>query len=69
LQTITRHLPDPAASLLSRTSPQLCEQVGLPELQFVNEVHRLLGSPGTISFGCNSIAFDDEVTRFMLWRI
>jgi exodeoxyribonuclease-1 len=62
------HLPDPAASLMSRITPQLCEQVGLPELRFVNEVHRLLGSPGTISFGYNSIAFDDEVTRFMLWR-
>ena len=62
------HLPDPGACLFSGVTPQFCEQVGLPEMRFVNEVQRQLGSPGTISFGYNSIAFDDEVTRFMFWR-
>lgn len=62
------HLPDPDACLLSGITPQLCEQLGLPELRFVNEVQRQLGSPGTVSFGYNSIAFDHEVTRFMFWR-
>lgn len=62
------HLPDPGACVLSGITPQLCEQIGLPELRFVNEVQRQLGSPGTVSFGYNSIAFDDEVTRFMFWR-
>jgi exodeoxyribonuclease-1 len=62
------HLPDPLASLLTGITPQFCQQVGLPELQFVNAVHRELGAPGTIAFGYNSIAFDEEVTRFMLWR-
>jgi exodeoxyribonuclease-1 len=67
-QPYSDHLPDPAACLVTGITPQLCQQVGLPELQFVNEVHRELSTPGTISFGYNSIAFDDEVTRFMLWR-
>jgi exodeoxyribonuclease I len=40
----------------------------LSELRFVNEVQRQLGSPGAVGFGYNSIAFDDEVTRFMFWR-
>lgn len=34
----------------------------------MNEVHRQLSTPGTIGFGYNSIAFDDEITRFMFWR-
>ena len=62
------HLPDPAASLLTGITPQRCQALGLPELQFVGAVHRELAAPGTIAFGYNSIAFDEEITRFMLWR-
>ncbi len=62
------HLPDPGACLLNGITPQYCREVGLPELRFVDAVHRELATPGTISFGYNSIAFDDEITRFMLWR-
>lgn len=40
------HLPDPAACLLNGITPQFCEEVGLTELAFVNEVHRQLGTPG-----------------------
>lgn len=62
------HLPDAGACLATRITPQLCNEVGLPELRFVREVHRELGAPGTVGTGYNSVAFDDEVTRFMLWR-
>ena len=62
------HLPDPDACIVTGITPQLCEEVGLPELQFVEDVHRQFSLPGTIAFGYNSIAFDDEITRFMLWR-
>jgi len=62
------HLPDPAACLLNGVTPGFCREVGLPELQFVDAVQRELATPGTISVGYNSIAFDDEITRFMLWR-
>jgi exodeoxyribonuclease-1 len=62
------HLPDPQACLLTGITPQRCQEVGLPELQFVQAVHRELAAPGTIAFGYNSIAFDEEITRFMLWR-
>ena len=62
------HLPDPAACLLNGITPRFCQEVGLPELQFVDAVQRELAAPGTISFGYNSIAFDDEIVRFMLWR-
>lgn len=62
------HLPDPQACLLTRITPQRCQEVGLPELQFVKAVHRELAAPGTIAFGYNSIGLDDEITRFMFWR-
>jgi exodeoxyribonuclease-1 len=62
------HLPDPLACLLTGITPQRCEALGLPELQFVGTVLRELAAPGTIAFGYNSIAFDEEITRFMLWR-
>jgi exodeoxyribonuclease-1 len=62
------HLPDVGACLATGITPQLCDEVGLPELQFVREVARALGAPGTVGAGYNSVAFDDEVTRFMLWR-
>jgi len=62
------HLPDPEACLVNGITPRFCQEVGLPELRFVDAVHRELAMPGTISFGYNSIAFDDEITRFMLWR-
>ena len=61
-------LPDPAACLLNGITPQFCEEVGQAELAFVSEVHRQLSTPSTIVFGCNSIAFDNEITRFMFWR-
>jgi exodeoxyribonuclease-1 len=61
-------LPDPLACLLTGITPQRCQEVGLPELQFVQAVYRELAAPGTIAFGYNSIAFDEEITRFMLWR-
>jgi exodeoxyribonuclease-1 len=62
------HLSDPAACLIHGVTPQFCEQVGLPERYFVDAIHRQLSTPGTVSFGYNSIAFDDEITRFMFWR-
>jgi len=62
------HLFDPGACLATGITPQTCAEAGLPELQFVRDVYRELGTPGTIGAGYNSVAFDDEVTRFMLWR-
>lgn len=62
------HLSGPAACLIHGVTPQFCEQVGLSELDFVDAVRRQLSTPGTVSFGYNSIAFDAEITRFMFWR-
>ena len=61
-------LPSPQACLITGITPQLCAQKGLPEFEFAAQVEAALGQPGTIGVGYNSIRFDDEVTRFMLWR-
>ena len=61
-------LPDPESCLLTGILPQQCLQSGLPEQAFAREVERHLAVPGTVGVGYNSIRFDDEVTRFLLWR-
>ncbi len=61
-------LPDPESCLITGLLPQRCWQTGLPEHAFAAEVVRHLGQPGTVGVGYNSIRFDDEVTRFLMWR-
>ena len=61
-------LPDPEACLLTGITPQTCLQRGVPEQAFAAAIEAELARPGTCGVGYNSIRFDDEVTRFMLWR-
>ena len=62
------YLPDPEACLLTGILPQECLARGLPEYRFADAVLAELGASGTIGVGYNSIRFDDEVTRHLLWR-
>jgi exodeoxyribonuclease I len=61
-------LPEPEACLLTGITPQRALAEGLPEHAFAARVHEVLSADGTIGVGYNSIRFDDEVTRFLLWR-
>jgi exodeoxyribonuclease-1 len=61
-------LPDPESCLLTGILPQHCLQHGVPEHAFADAIETELARPGTCGVGYNSIRFDDEVTRFMLWR-
>ncbi len=61
-------LPEPEACLITGITPQHCLAQGLPEHQFAARIEQELGHPGTVGVGYNTIRFDDEVTRFMLWR-
>ena len=61
-------LPDPASVLITGITPQLCLERGVPEHEFAARIAAALGEPGTIGVGYNTIRFDDEITRFMLWR-
>lgn len=62
------YLPEPEACLLTGILPQTCLERGLPERQFAEVIHRELSRENTIGVGYNSIRFDDEVTRHLLWR-
>ena len=62
------YLPSPQACLITGITPQQCLEQGVPEHAFAAAVEAALGAPGTIGVGYNTIRFDDEVTRYLLWR-
>lgn len=62
------YLPSPEAALITRITPQRTVQKGLPEPEFIRRIHQELSVPNTTSLGYNSIRFDDEVTRYTLYR-
>lgn len=61
-------LPKPEACLITGLLPQVALERGLPEYQFIARIHAELSRPGTCGVGFNSIRFDDEVTRYTLYR-
>lgn len=61
-------LPHPEAVLLTGITPQHAALEGLPEPEFARAVLSELGRPGTCGTGFNSIRFDDEITRHLLYR-
>ena len=61
-------LPHPEACLLTGITPQLADEEGLLEPDFIAQIHAELARPGTCSVGYNTLRFDDEVTRFTLYR-
>jgi len=61
-------LPHPQACLITGITPQLALEKGLPECEFVARIHAELAQPGTCAVGYNSLRFDDEVTRYALYR-
>lgn len=61
-------LPKPEACLVTGLAPQKAEAEGLCEAAFMARIVAELGRPGTCGVGYNSIRFDDEVTRYGLYR-
>ena len=61
-------LPHPAACLVTGITPSKLAQHGLDEAEFMSRVHAELSQPGTCGLGYNSLRFDDEVTRYSLYR-
>lgn len=61
-------LPSPESCAVTGISPQLCEQKGLIEHQFIKKIHAKFTTPNTCVVGYNSIRFDDEFTRYTLYR-
>ncbi len=61
-------LPAPEACLITGITPQKAQREGLPEPAFIAAIERELAAPGTCGVGYNSVRFDDEVTRYTLYR-
>ena len=61
-------LPHPAACLVTGITPQRLAEKGLCEADFMTRVHAELSKPGTCGAGYNTLRFDDEMTRYSLYR-
>ncbi|GAB3789084.1 exodeoxyribonuclease I [Dyella agri] len=61
-------LPHPEACLITGITPQQAEREGINEAEFAARVHEQLAASGTCGVGYNSLRFDDEVTRQLLYR-
>lgn len=61
-------LPKPQACLITGLLPQEAGAKGMSEADFVAAIYTELSQPGTCGVGYNSIRFDDEVTRYALYR-
>ena len=61
-------LPSPQACLITGITPQHALENGLDEPEFIAQIHQQLATPRTCGVGYNSIRFDDEVTRYSLYR-
>jgi len=61
-------IPSPMSCLITGITPQKAKAEGLVEVEFIAKIHAEFAKPGTCVTGYNSIRFDDEVTRQLLYR-
>lgn len=61
-------LPHPAACAITGITPGCLAEQGLSEADFMTRVHAQLAAPGTCGAGYNTLRFDDEMTRYSLYR-
>ncbi|MFJ3372788.1 exodeoxyribonuclease I [Pseudomonas sp. NPDC086251] len=61
-------LPHPAACAITGITPTVLADQGLGEADFMTRVHAQLAAPGTCGAGYNTLRFDDEMTRYSLYR-
>jgi exodeoxyribonuclease-1 len=61
-------LPSPGACLVTGITPQRADVEGIIEAEFAAHVNEILAEPGTCGVGYNSLRFDDEFTRHLLYR-
>lgn len=61
-------LPQPMACLVTGITPQEADKKGVVESAFIARILKEFATPNTCSVGYNSLRFDDEVTRYTLYR-
>lgn len=61
-------LPEPGAILVTGITPQKTLAEGITEVEFLKIFFDEIATPGTIFVGYNTVRFDDEFMRYMLYR-
>jgi len=61
-------LPHPQACLVTGITPQLADEKGISETEFCHKLNKQLMQPETCTIGYNSLSFDDEFTRNLMYR-
>ncbi|TXG75997.1 exodeoxyribonuclease I [Patescibacteria group bacterium] len=61
-------LPEPDAILITGITPQQTVSEGITEEAFLQVFFEEVATPGTIFVGFNTIRFDDEFMRYLMWR-
>lgn len=61
-------LPDPDAILVTGITPQKTIAEGLTDADFLNIFMKEIATAGTIFVGYNSVRFDDEFMRYLMYR-
>ena len=61
-------LPQPDSCLITGITPQVAQEKGVPEYEFAKRVNAWLSAPGSCAVGYNSLRFDAEFTRHLLYR-
>lgn len=61
-------LPHPEACLVTGITPQQARRDGICEAEFFAAIHAEFAQPDTCALGYNSLRFDDEFTRYGLYR-
>ncbi len=62
------YLPEPEACLITGITPQQTLQYGIAENEFIDNINQEFSKQNSCVVGYNNIRFDDEVTRFTLYR-
>jgi exodeoxyribonuclease I len=61
-------LPSPGAIMVIKITPQQTLQDGMSEAEFCKYVTEEIFTPETVALGYNTVRFDDEFMRAILWR-
>ena len=61
-------LPNPGAIMVTKITPQQTLADGISEKEFADFVTEEIFTPNTVAVGYNTVRFDDEFMRALLWR-
>jgi len=61
-------VPEPDAIMVTGITPQQTMQDGITEAEFLQLFYKEVATPGTIFLGFNTVRFDDEFMRFLMYR-